>query len=152
MARRLHSRAVMSPNRPLLFLVPLLLLACDSEATTPNVVENVSYVTKVYENAPARTEAETPVVRTEAPVVVVDARPVGAGTIASCEAFFARTQTCARSLTSNRAALAHFEGQIAAARAAANSAAASGDPGLISQAAARCEASAAAYEVAPCGG
>ncbi|MGH7280858.1 MAG: hypothetical protein ACRELY_04990, partial [Polyangiaceae bacterium] len=75
----------------------------------------------------------------------------GAPTIPACEQFYQLTESCARSLTSDAAALSKFEGRVQSARAAASRAEASGDPGLISKAAAQCEAAADAYRVAPCG-
>lgn len=134
------------------FVLALLAIGgCDNEATTPNVVQNVSYVTNVYANSPAPSASGERVVGADPPVVVVDGPSVGTPSIPACEQFFELTESCARSLTSDAAALSKFEGRVQSARAAASRAEASGDPGLISQAAAQCEAAADAYRVAPCG-
>jgi hypothetical protein len=123
-----------------------LVTACDSSATTPPpVVENVSYVTNVY------TQPQTPVFTGDPaspPVVIESPREVG---IPACDEFFARTESCAQTLTSDPAALATFEGQVQAARSEALRAGASQDPGQIAHAASNCVAAFSAYRLAPCG-
>ncbi|MGH7280375.1 MAG: hypothetical protein ACRELY_02540, partial [Polyangiaceae bacterium] len=89
----------MNASRFLFALAIVVIAGCDNEATTPNVVENVSYVTNVYTGAPASSASAARVVSTDSPVVVVDAPLVGAPTIPACEQFFQLTESCARSLT-----------------------------------------------------
>jgi len=118
--------------------------ACDPAATTPPVVENVSYVTNVYTQP--QTAAAAP---SSSPDLVVEAptRPVG---IPACDAFFAETESCVRNLTNDAAALSRFEGRVQAGRAEAERAERSGDEGQIAHAAAACEAAVDAYRLAPC--
>ena len=114
--------------------------ACDSSATTPSVVENVTYVTNVYTNGS---------VDGSSPAVVIAPRPTRAG-IPACDAFFSATYACARSLTSDEVALSHFAASVEAARAQAANAEMSGNRDTIARAASACEAAADAYRLAPC--
>lgn len=124
----------------------LFVAACDSSATTrPPVVENVSYVTNVYTQQQSAVFTHDP-----APPTVV-AEPASEVGIPACDAFFAQTESCVQTLTSDPAALAIFEGQVQAARSEALRAGASHDPGQIAHAASSCAAAFSAYRLAPCG-
>jgi hypothetical protein len=124
----------------------LLVAACDSSATTPPpVVENVSYVTNVY------TQPQSAVFTSDPAPPTVVAEASSEVSIPACDEFFAQTETCAQTLTSDPAALATFEGQVQAARSEALRAGASHDPGQIAHAASACMAAESAYRIAPCG-
>jgi hypothetical protein len=124
----------------------VLVAACDaSVASQPPVVENVSYVTNVYTQPEAAALTSDPT-----PSAVVSSAPSAVG-IPACDAFFAATESCARNITSDPAALATFEGQVQAARSEALRAGESHDPGQIAHAASACMAAESAYRLAPCG-
>ena len=126
--------------------ITLLVAACDSSATTPPpVVENVSYVTNVYTRSQSAVFTGDPALPA---AVVQSSGDVG---IPACDEFFAQTESCAQTLTSDPAALATFEGQVQAARSEALRAGASRDPGQIAHAASACVAAFSAYRLAPCG-
>jgi hypothetical protein len=125
----------------------LLVAACDSSATTPPV-QNVTYVTNVYTQPQTAVFSGDQANDPAAPIVVTGA-PTQVG-IAACDAYFAQTESCARSITSDPAALATFEGQVEAARSAAARAETSQDPGQIAHAASACVAAMSAYRIAPC--
>lgn len=128
-----------------MFALLFLVTACDSAATTPPVVENVSYVTNVYTQPQMAVSSVAP----DAPEVILSS-PETPG-IPACDAFFAETESCARNITSDPAALAQFEGKVQVARSEALRAETSRDPGQIAHAASACMAAASAYRMSPCG-
>jgi hypothetical protein len=126
----------------------LLLAACDANVTTPPPVENVTYVTNVYTQPQTAVFSGDRAIAPAAPQVDESAPHVVG--IAACDAYFAQTESCARSITSDPAALATFEGQVEVARSEAARAEASQDPGQIAHAASACVAALSAYRIAPC--
>lgn len=126
----------------------VLVAACDATIATPPPVENVTYVTNVYTQPQTAVFSGDQAIEPVAPVVAESAPQVVG--IAACDAYFAQTESCARNITSDPAALATFEGQVAVARSEATRAEASQDPGQIAHAASACVAALSAYRIAPC--